>query len=212
MIATQSTISTIALSKNVAQHMLSEEDLARANWYSWFAAIWLSAPSALEMAAWQAPHNLDAPSDLERSWAAMVGQASHLTAEQIEAEYSRIFISVGKPEVLPYASFHLAGFLHERPLVNIRARLAQLGLSLNSDDAWPSALTEDHLGLLCTAMRELVMTNSAAQKAFFHDFIASWVDDLTGSLQTSANASFYKYVAQVWQAFVAVELQAFDFE
>ena len=206
--------STIALSKGVAQHLLGEEDIARANWYGWFAAIWLSAPSAQQMSVWQASplSNEHAPSDLEQAWAELIVAANKLSAEQIDQEYTRIFISVGKPEVLPQASFHLAGFLHERPLVNIRARLAELGLAINDDDAWPSSLTEDHLGLLCTTMRELVMMNSPAQKAFFHDFVASWSDDLVATIQMSANAQFYKYVADLWQAFVAVEQQAFDFE
>jgi TorA maturation chaperone TorD len=200
-------IANVQLSKSVAKHLLSAEDTARANWYAWFAAIWLNAPSNEQIAAWQHSLNDQDTSDLGIAWNLVVRRATELGAQTIQAEYDSIFVSVGKPEIFPNASFHLTGFLHEKPLVEIRQRMQELGLG-----GFEVALTEDHLGLLCTTMRELIVMNSVGQAEFLQDFIASWADSFVGAIEVSVRGDFYKTVAQLWQVFLAIEVQAFDFE
>jgi TorA maturation chaperone TorD len=205
--STNQALSTVQLSKSVAKHLLSDEDTARANWYSWFAAIWLNAPSTEQIAAWQQSLSNEDTSDLGLAWGLVVRRATELGAQAIQAEYDSIFVSVGKPEVFPNASFHLTGFLHEKPLVEIRQRMQELGLG-----GFEVSLTEDHLGLLCTTMRELIVMNSSGQAEFLQDFIASWAESFVGAIEVSVRGDFYKTVAQLWQIFLAIEVQAFDFE
>jgi TorA maturation chaperone TorD len=205
--STNHALANVQLSKSVARRLLSDEDMARANWYSWFAAIWLNAPTTEQIAAWQQSINDEDTSDLGIAWNLVVRRATELGAQAIQAEYDAIFVSVGKPEIFPNASFHLTGFLHEKPLVEIRQRMQELGLG-----GFEIALTEDHLGLLCTTMRELISMNSAGQVEFLQDFIASWADSFVSAIEVSVRADFYKTIAQLWQVFLAIEVQAFDFE
>jgi TorA maturation chaperone TorD len=207
------TTSTVQLSKTVAKHLLSDEDSARANWYAWFASIWLNGPTQEQIANWHAglvAQSADGGHDdteLGLAWRNVVISAHDLGAAAIQAEYDTLFLSVGKPEVFANASFHLAGFLHEKPLVEIRQRMQELGLG-----RFDMALTEDHLGLLCTSMRELIQVNSDGQAQFLQDFIASWASSFAEAIDASIRANFYKSVVALWQAFLAVELQSFDFE
>ena len=51
------------------------------------------------------------------------------TAESIEREFFDLFIGVGRGELLPYGSYYLTGFLHERPLARLREDLARIGIA-----------------------------------------------------------------------------------
>ena len=46
--------------------------------------------------------------------------AAETSVERIEREYFDLFIGLGRGELLPYASYYLTGFLHERPLARLR--------------------------------------------------------------------------------------------
>ena len=46
--------------------------------------------------------------------------AKNADAADLEREYFDLFIGVGRGELLPYASYYLTGFLHERPLARLR--------------------------------------------------------------------------------------------
>ena len=85
------------------------------------------------------------------------GDATPLGAAHIESGGSRkqmrryarssanifdLFIGVGRGELLPYASYYLTGFLHERPLARLREDLAALGIERAEGVAEP----EDHAG------------------------------------------------------------------
>jgi TorA maturation chaperone TorD len=201
------TSAAVQLSKSVAKHLLSDEDNARANWYAWFAAIWLNAPSTEQIANWQQNFIEGDTSELGQAWAAVLASAMELGSAAIQAEYDSLFVSVGKPEVFAHASFHLTGFLHEKPLAEIRQRMQELGLG-----GFDLAITEDHLGLLCATMRELIVKNSDGQADFVQDFLASWTESFVSALEVSPRAKFYNSVAILWQAFLAIEVQAFDFE
>ena len=57
--------------------------------------------------------------------AALAEAARRTNVEQVEREYFDLFIGLGRGELLPYGSYYLTGFLHERPLARLRAHLAQ---------------------------------------------------------------------------------------
>ena len=38
----------------------------------------------------------------------------------IEQEYFDLFLGVGQSELVPYGSYYLTGFLHEKPLARLR--------------------------------------------------------------------------------------------
>ena len=65
---------------------------------------------------------------------------------------STSFIGLGRGELLPYASYYLTGFLHERPLARLRADLKRLGIEAAPGQSEP----EDHAAILCEIMAALV--------------------------------------------------------
>ena len=64
-------------------------------------------------------------SPLGLAHAALAEAASRTTSERVEREYFDLFIGLGRGELLPYGSYYLTGFLHERPLARLREDLAQ---------------------------------------------------------------------------------------
>src|SRR5262249_5131335 len=77
--------------------------------------------------------------------------ARQTSAERVEREYFDLFIGLGRGELLPYGSYYLSGFLHERPLARLRAHLARLGIERAENQVEP----EDHAAILCEVMAGL---------------------------------------------------------
>src|SRR4051794_41471373 len=63
-------------------------------------------------------------------------------------EFFALFVGVGRGELLPYASYYLTGFLHERPLARVREELDRRGI----ERAGPSREPEDHVAILLEVM------------------------------------------------------------
>lgn len=202
-----------------------DEDTARADLYALLALLWRQAPDAglLQALGAQADDaalrdrtdsDPDQQAALVDAWRALCAAAATASAPRIADEYGAAFGGVGRPEVFLYASYYLSGFLHERPLAELRARLAALGLSRNAG----LAETEDHVALLCETMRYLIRSNDASlaavsvQRGFFHAHLGNWADALADAVEASPSTDFYRYVARLMRAFVDVERQAFDIE
>src|SRR5215813_5961193 len=129
---------------------IDEVDAARAQEYALLAALLTRAPDA-ELLRKIAQLRADA-SPLGLAHAALAEAAAHTNAERVEREFFDLFIGLGRGELLPYGSYYLTGFLHERPLARLRAHLGKLGLERTPGQAEP----EDHLAILCEIMARLV--------------------------------------------------------
>ena len=78
---------------------------------------------------------LDAPGGAEgrrdaaraRPYRAWPRLAADIDPDELSREFFDLFIGVGRGELLPYASYYLTGFLHERPLARVREDLNGLG-------------------------------------------------------------------------------------
>ena len=55
----------------------------------------------------------------------LLKQPSKTTVERVEREFFDLFIGLGRGELLPYGSYYLTGFLHERPLARLRDDLGE---------------------------------------------------------------------------------------
>ncbi|HUP08989.1 MAG TPA: molecular chaperone TorD family protein [Caldimonas sp.] len=190
------------------------EDLARAEVYGLLADLYRGPPSAelyaqLQVAVTDAPER---GAFLEANWRELVGAARRLTRDAVAAEYADLFIGVGKPEILPFGSYHLAGRLHERPLVELRRDLAAIGLER------PEGVheTEDHLSCLCEVMRYLIagddvsVSNLESQRRFHDAHVRPWIEAFCATLVAHPRADFYRALATFTRDFFAVEAQAFD--
>jgi TorA maturation chaperone TorD len=191
-----------------------DEETARAEVYGVLAQLFHAPPSPelladLRVAVTEAP----VPGGfLEEPWRQVVGEARALGDADIAAEWEALFGGVGKPDVLPFGSHYLSGFLNDKPLAQLRSDLAALGLG--RDEA--SAETEDHVAYLCEVMRYLIagddvtVANLAQQQRFFAMHLQPWVSRLCDDIATHPAARFYRAVALFTQAFMSVEAQGFD--
>ena len=161
--------------------------------------------------------------DLLRSLAQLTGDASPLglahmalaeaaretTADDVAREYFNLFIGVGRGELLPYASYYLTGFLHERPLASVRADMVRLGMSRAVGPGDP----EDHIAFLCEMMAGLIegrfSAPPGADSAFFARHVAPWAARFFGDLERADAAVFYKAAARLGGLFVEIESEAF---
>src|SRR5579871_5671674 len=72
--------------------------------------------------------------------ASLADAAAAANADRVEREFFDLFIGVGRGELMPYGSYYLTGFLHERPLARLREDLASLGIERVDGNYEP----EDH--------------------------------------------------------------------
>ena len=191
-----------------------DEEIARAELYGLLARLWYAAPDADLLAAVQvAPTEAPAAGGfLEEPWRTLVGAARGTDAAALRNEYDALFGGIGKPEVFLYGSFHLAGHLNGKPLVDLRSDLERLGLER------PASVseTEDHLASLCEVMRYLIagddpgVSNLGAQQRFFNAHLRGWIESFCEQLAAHPRADFYRAVAAFTRDFCAVEAQGLD--
>lgn len=196
-----------------AAPLLSDEDKARAEHYAVLSRLFSRAADKdflhqlpLLAASWG-----NAESALGRAWLVLGDAAKTTDAEQAEEEYTRIFLTIGRPEVMLFGSFYIAGFLMEEPVVELRADLAELGLGRRLG----ITESEDHIAALCDVMRHLIVTGPdaaglARQQAFFTHHLAPWFEALCDALEQAPEASFYPRTAALVRAFFEIERLSFD--
>ncbi len=201
---------------------VSPEDVARARWYSTLAEAFRAPPSAQWLRAIGAqalapgrPAEADADeTPLGRAWNAFAHACAQADVQAVREEYETAFIGVGKAEVFLYLSWHVSGFLHERPLVDLREHLAVLGIARRAD----VSETEDHIAALCETMAWLIVAapdsirTLSTQRVFFQRFLAPWHESLVESIEHCGATDFYKHAARLLREFFAIERQGFDFE
>jgi TorA maturation chaperone TorD len=127
-----------------------EVDAARAREYALLAVL-LARPPDITMLRRIAASPAEV-SPLGVANAALADAASRVRPEEVEREYFNLFVGIGRGELLPYGSYYLTGFLHERPLARLRATLARLGIERAPGHLEP----EDHAAILCEIMAGIV--------------------------------------------------------
>ena len=191
------------------------EELQRAELYGLLARLWLAPPDdalfkQFAVAVTEAPQR---GSFLEAPWQDLVAAMRATSVAAATQEYEALLVGIGKPDVLLYASQHLAGALNEKPLVAIRSDLAELGLTRD-----PAASdTEDHLSFLFEVMRYLIagddvtVCNLERQRRVFRAHLQPWVaNSLCDAIEVHPRAKLYAALAVFTRAFVQVEAQGFD--
>jgi TorA maturation chaperone TorD len=135
--------------------------------------------------------------------------------EALKEEYEALFVGVGKPPVMLYASYYLSGFMMEKPLAALREDLARLGFARDPAVHEP----EDHLAALCDVMRALILGDVAdkpaslsEQRAFFRAHLQPWVRQCCDATTKYVQANYYAKVAAFALAFFNIEIAAFEIE
>jgi TorA maturation chaperone TorD len=184
-------------------------DAARAQEYALLATLLSSAPSKRlldQLAALSAD-----TTPLGRAHAALAEAASRAVPAQLEREYFDLFVGLGRGELLPYASYYLAGFLNERPLSRLRADLAALGIERVANNFEP----EDHAAILCEIMSGFASGRfeavGDAQRAFFERHVAPWMGRLFADMESAESVGFYRACGALGRLFIEIETEAFTF-
>jgi TorA maturation chaperone TorD len=127
----------------------------------------------------------------------------------VESEFFGLFIGVGRGELLPYASYYVTGFLHERPLARLRQDLSRFGIARAEGVAEP----EDHAGILCEVMAGLASGQlpapEEADRTIFENHIGPWMPRFFADLERTETAKFYKRVGTIGRTFIEIEADAF---
>lgn len=143
---------------------------------------------------------------------ALADAAAAADPDDVSREFFDLFIGVGRGELVPYASYYLTGFLHERPLARIRDDLGRLGLERAEHLSDP----EDHVAFLCEVMAGLsgqaFEAEPGSDRRFFERHLQPWVARFFADLAVSPSARFYREVAAVGRIFVEIEAEAFKMD
>lgn len=135
-------------------------------------------------------------------------QARGTTVDAARTEYDALFIGVARGELVPYASFYLTGFLHERPLARLRADLAKLGLARMPGRSDP----EDHIATVCEVMASLIeRPGSPAQAEFFGRHLEPWGTGFFSDLERAASARLYRPIGTVGRLMIELDRQGFAY-
>lgn len=192
----------------VSVELLDEEERLRAHPYRLLAGLLAGPPGPATLEAVAALQG-DA-SELGRSLGPLAQAARAADAATVAAEYQALFIGLGRGELVPYGSFYLTGFLHEKPLGVLRTDLEQLGLRRTARNADP----EDHIAALCEVMAALIEGEAgdgtlAQQRRFFERHLAPWAGRFFKDLEQATAARFYAPVGTFGRTYLAVEARAF---
>lgn len=182
-------------------------DVARTREYALLAALLARAPDAALLQRLGELKRDDTP--LGRAHGALADVAAAMDLETVGREYFDLFVGVGRGELLPYASYYLTGFLHERPLARVRADFEVLGIERSEGQSEP----EDHAATLCEVMAGLVAgefaASAAEQRRFFDTHLAPWMARFFADLEAAKAAEFYRPVGTIGRLFIDIETQAF---
>ncbi|HZP78121.1 MAG TPA: Cro/CI family transcriptional regulator [Pseudolabrys sp.] len=186
---------------------LDEIDAARAQEYALLAALLARAPDA-DLLARLAKLRGDA-SPLGLAHAGLGEAAASARLERVEREFFNLFIGVGRGELMPYGSYYLTGFLHERPLARLREDLASLGIERVDGNYEP----EDHAATLCEIMSGLAGGRfgapRGADRQIFEKHLAPWIGRFFSDLERAEAADVYRRIGTLGRVFIDIESEAF---
>ena len=148
-------------------------------------------------------------SDLGMAHVELAAAAAATDDRAASKEFFDLFIGLGRGELLPYASYYLTGFLHERPLARVRQDLDALGIERVGTSREP----EDHIAILLEVMAGLARGDFDAdfeqQSRFFDRHLKPWAVRMFADLEMSQSTRFYRAVGRVGRVFMELESEAF---
>ena len=187
---------------------IDEVDAARAQEYALIAALLTRAPDARLLTELSELRGDATP--LGVAHAALAEAASTTSAARIEREYFNLFIGLGRGELMPYGSYYLTGFLHDRPLARLREDLSAIGVARAEGVVEP----EDHAGILCEIMSGLASGRlpapAGSDRMIFETHMAPWIGRFFSDLEQAEGADFYRRLGTLGRIFTDIETEAFE--
>ena len=188
---------------------IAPEDVLRAQCYRLLARYRSSPPTGADLAAGARLTGDD--SDLGRAISAFARVCARSQPAAVAEEHQDLFVGLVRGEIVPYGSYYLTGFLHEKPLAKLRQDMSRLGVEREQDVAEP----EDHIASLCEMMAGFIdgslgrILPAEEQKAFLTTHIASWAPVLFRDMEEAKASVLYAALGSVGRMFLAIEERAF---
>lgn len=188
---------------------VSEEDRLRADLYNYLGLMLAGPPDEFLIAQTAGLSGDDTA--LGQGITRLAECAKTTKPKSAEREFNALFIGLGRGELLPYASFYLTGFLHEKPLAVLRTDLAARRIERAPNVYEP----EDNIATLMEVMGGMIVGRFSDpatlddQKTFFNRHIAPWAGHFYSDLEGAKSAMLYSAVGSVGKAFMEIEREAF---
>ena len=192
--------------------VIAAEDLMRANLYGLLGRLLFVPPTSESLAELQSLSGDE--TEMGNAFGTLSKLAAATNVKSAQQEYDRLFIGMGRGELLPYCSYYLTGFLNEKPLAKLRNDMQRLGIARNDDVKEP----EDHIGSLFEMMAGLIAGRYgdpaaiSQQKKFFDTHIESWAGHFFKDLEAAEQSALYQPVGTIGRLFVEIETDAFSME
>lgn len=204
------TVQAPAVSIKSEEAFLRDEAHAlRAGVHELLATLLAAEPDGETLERLRAIGDVDASDGpLAMGWQLLRAAADKADPARLRHEYNALFIGVGRGELVPFGSWYLTGFLMEKPLAELRAELARLGIERREG----VAESEDHVAGVHEAMALIIRSDEeaidfATQQTFFEQHLAPWLGRFYDDLQNAEAAEFYRAVGFFGASFIDVERQ-----
>lgn len=190
-------------------HLPSDEDRLRADLYNYLGLV-LARPMDRMVLDQTAALSGDS-TPLGRAIAALAAKAGTADPVAVRREYDRLFIGLGRGELVPYASFYLTGFLNEKPLASLRQDFGAMGLTRAEGVYEP----EDGIASLMEAMGALIVGRfgpvpaAGRQRDFWARHVGPWAGHFFADLEKAESGDLYHCVGAVGRCFMEIEREAF---
>ncbi len=192
-------------------HMIAAEDQLRSQVYQLIAAP-LSAPPSAELLSAFGSISGD-ESALGQAMKTCAAAARSTTPEKEDEAYHELFIGIGAGILVPFGSYYLTGFLHEKPLAKLRADMAELGVEKDPEIKEP----EDHIASVLELMAGLIEGRFGApstldqQQKFFSGHVGSWAGPFFEDLSKTKPSAFYAALGALGARFIEIETESFEY-
>lgn len=189
---------------------IADEDALRAQWYALLARL-LGAPPERDLLD-ELAQLQGGEGELGEALSALARAAAATDPGSVKQEFFDLFVGVGQGELVPYGSYYLTGFLHEKPLAKLREDMGKLGIARADEVKEP----EDGIASEMETMAALITgafgepADLATQRRIFDTHIAPWAPRFFEDLEAAQNARFYMPVGTLGRLFMAIEAQAFE--
>lgn len=188
---------------------VTEEDRLRADLYNYLGVMLAAPPDQMLLDQTAGLSGDDTALGKAINGLARVAKKSDPRA--VRREFNALFIGLGRGELLPFASYYLTGFLNEKPLANLRATMADFGMTRAEDVFEP----EDNIASLMEMMAGMIVgrfgrtASLEEQRRFFNEHIGTWAHHYFTDLQGAKSSVLYASVGAVGAAFMEIEKEAF---
>mgnify|MGYP000067738338 CR=1 FL=1 len=188
---------------------LGAEDQMRADLYNYLGVMLAGPPD--QMLLQQTAGLSGDGTDLGQAINGLAKLASHSKPAASEREFNKLFIGLGRGELLPYASYYLTGFLNEKPLAMLRQDMAAQGITRAPNAFEP----EDNIASLMEMMGAMIAgrfgpsADLEQQKRFFSKHIRPWAGHFFSDLEAAKASVLYAALGAVGRHFMDIEAEGF---